>query len=73
MPTALAGPLLRHGEELTLLAPSADFPSGVSDLSEIYPDRALCYGMQVWVDGELSDQPYEVYADPDPAPTWPAG
>lgn len=67
VPAALAGPLLRHGEELALLAPSADFPSGVSDLSEIYPDGAVRYGMQVWVDGELSDQPYEVYSDPDPA------
>lgn len=73
VPAALSGPLLRHGEELALLDPSADFPSDVSDLSDIYPDRAVRYGMQVWVDGELSDQPYEAYTDPDPAPARPAG
>ncbi|MEU2392683.1 hypothetical protein [Streptomyces sp. NPDC007369] len=71
VPAALSGPVLRRGEELALHDPAAEFPSDASDLPCIYPDQAVRYGMQVWVDGELSDQPYEVYRDPDPAP--PAG
>ncbi|MFF8903108.1 hypothetical protein ACF082_37250 [Streptomyces lydicus] len=67
VPASLAGSVLRHGEKLRLLAAQEDFPDTQSNLPSLYPDTLIGYGMQVWVEGDLSDEPYEVYPDPDPA------
>jgi hypothetical protein len=66
IPAALAGPPLRHGEELQLRDARVDFQNTTSELPNIYPDHPISYGMQVWVDGDMSDQPYEAFIDPDP-------
>lgn len=66
VPASLAGPRLRHGEELGLLAPQEDFADTESHLPLVYPDTPISYGMQVWVEGDLTDEPYEVYRDPHP-------
>ncbi|MER6989210.1 hypothetical protein ABT337_06530 [Saccharopolyspora hirsuta] len=68
VPAALAGPPLRHGEELQLRDVRADFQNTTSELLTIYPDDPVSYGMQVWVEGDMSGQPYEVFTDPDPKP-----
>lgn len=67
VPATLAGSPLRHGEELVLLDVAAGFGDTESELRHLYPDTPISYGMQVWVDGEMSDQPYEIFTDPDPA------
>ena len=67
VPAFLTGLVLRHGEELRLLAAQDDFADTQSNLPLLYPDTPIGYGMQVWVEGELTDQPYEIYPDPDPA------
>ncbi|MCX5434111.1 hypothetical protein [Streptomyces sp. NBC_00062] len=67
VPAFLTGSVLRHGEELRLLAARDDFADTQSNLPLLYPDTPIGYGMQVWVDGDLTDQPYEIYPDPDPA------
>jgi len=67
VPATLAGSPLRHGEELVLLDAAADFGDTESELRHLYPETPVSYGMQVWVDGEMSDQPYEILPDPDPA------
>ena len=67
VPASLAGSRLRHGEELGLLAPHEDFANTESHLPHVYPDTPISYGMQAWVEGDLTDEPYEVYPDPDPA------
>lgn len=46
---------------------AADFADTESELRHLYPDTPVSYCMQVWVDGEMSDQPYEIFPDPDPA------
>lgn len=69
VPATLTGVALHHGEELRLMAPQDDFAGTQSYLPLLYPHTPICYGMQVWVDGDLSDQPYEIYPDPDPAET----
>lgn len=66
VPAALAGTPLQHGEALQLREAKVDFQNTVSTLANLYPDHPVSYGMQVWVDGVMSDQPYEVYTDPDP-------
>ncbi|MEV0781258.1 hypothetical protein [Streptomyces sp. NPDC050428] len=68
VPTALAGAPLRHGEELQLRDVRADFQHPNSELFNLYPDNPVSYGMQVWVEGEMSGQPYEMFTDPDPEP-----
>ncbi|WP_371097629.1 hypothetical protein [Streptomyces sanglieri] len=67
VPAFLTGSVLHHGEELRLLAARDDFADTQSNLPLLYPDTPIGYGMQVWVDGDLTDQPYEIYPDPDPA------
>ncbi|MFD8459905.1 hypothetical protein [Streptomyces antimycoticus] len=67
VPAFLTGLVLRHGEELRLPAVQDDFADTQSNLPLLYPDTPIGYGMQVWVEGELTDQPYEIYPDPDPA------
>jgi len=67
VPASLTGPVLRHGEKLWLPAAPEDFADSQSYLPFLYPDTPIGYGMQVWAEGELTDEPYEVYPDPDPA------
>lgn len=66
VPAALVGRRLRHGEVLGLQAAQEDFAGTESHLPLVYPDTPISYGMQVWVEGDLTDEPYEVYRDPHP-------
>ncbi|MBA0053230.1 hypothetical protein E0L36_20835 [Streptomyces sp. AJS327] len=68
VPAALAGAPLRHGEDLQLFGGQADFRDLDAELPFLYPEHPLHYGMQVWGEGELSDEPYDVFTDPDPDP-----
>ncbi|MFD8377904.1 hypothetical protein ACFV2X_04885 [Streptomyces sp. NPDC059679] len=67
VPADLRGPLLGRGEELRLLDADQDFAATTSDLPTLYPGRRLVYGMNLWMNGELSDEPAAYFTDPDPS------
>ncbi|MFI0451256.1 hypothetical protein [Actinomadura sp. 6N118] len=66
VPATLQGPPLHHGEELQLQNARKDFTG--SQLLAFHPDNLLTYGIQLWGDHGLSDEPRYVYTDPDPCP-----
>ncbi|MDA2812791.1 hypothetical protein O4J56_19255 [Nocardiopsis sp. RSe5-2] len=68
VPAALNGPPLKHGEELRLQDAAAYFQDTARVPADFYPDEPVRYGMQVWVDGNMLDQPYDHFTDPDPEP-----
>ncbi|GAB3965794.1 hypothetical protein GCM10029978_029390 [Actinoallomurus acanthiterrae] len=67
VPATLRGPLLRRGEELRPLDVRRDFVSTESDLPALYPDHPLGYGMSLWMDNKVTDEPRRVLHRPTPA------
>lgn len=65
VPATLRGPLLRRGEELRLLDVRRDFASTESDLPVLYPDQPLAFGMSLWMNSEVTDEPATYFTDPD--------
>ncbi|MFF4698988.1 hypothetical protein [Streptomyces chattanoogensis] len=68
VPAALEGVPLQRGETLHLVDAEGDFRGTAAELPALYPHDPVQYGMQVWVEGRLSDEPAAYLTDPDPGP-----